>query len=554
MLKSTLLIFFTFLLWECASRGVPGGGPRDTTPPVIIETDPRASTLNVHNLSQIHFRFSEAVNEASVVNKVYISPPLPMEISWPDDDELLLTLKQKLQANQTYVITLGRDLSDLHGNKMTGSFQLAFSTGSQIDKGVVAGTVFGLKKGTTFSVFAYLLSPSGQADVDSAAMYVSQTATDGGYQINYMRFGAYRLFAVDDQNNNQRIDAAYEPVGIPYRDVFIDSVSPAFRDLNFRMTQIDTSAPQVTRVQSFSSLLTRIFLSEMAVNTELNEFAIFDSLSNLKKNIYLVGRDVAKENVLNVYAPLDSARTYRIEIPALKDEQGNIGKPATFFFVARGHHDPDSLNLGKVTPADSSRNIEPDVSLHFAFSSPLTDGTLKNRFVLTSQKGDTVSVIMKRDDEKNFSFVPEQNLTFDTWYHFELSLGGVQDVAGQVFGDTVISRSFHVKSSDDYGSLIGSIWAEGSGTMPFVIIARALNGNYKQQTVVREDRSFRFPFIPAGNYKLFAFADSDSNRTYSFGTLYPFHYAEPFVQLSDTIKIRKRWETSGVSIEFPSIK
>jgi len=46
------------------------------------------------------------------------------------------------------------------------------------------------------------------------------------------------------------LDAAYERVGIPTHDVFLDSSNFEVSGLNFRLTKIDTSAPFITSSRS----------------------------------------------------------------------------------------------------------------------------------------------------------------------------------------------------------------------------------------------------------------------------------------------------------------
>ena len=81
-LKICLFLVFLsvlFLKINCASRGRPGGGPVDTIPPVITGTEPHADSTGIAELDEIEIYFSERMNEGSVENSIFISPPLKFE-------------------------------------------------------------------------------------------------------------------------------------------------------------------------------------------------------------------------------------------------------------------------------------------------------------------------------------------------------------------------------------------------------------------------------------------------------------------------------------------
>ena len=58
---------------------MPGGGPVDKTPPEVIKTFPTPDSTNVKQLSVISFEFSESMNEGSIANTIFISPPLKFD-------------------------------------------------------------------------------------------------------------------------------------------------------------------------------------------------------------------------------------------------------------------------------------------------------------------------------------------------------------------------------------------------------------------------------------------------------------------------------------------
>ena len=53
---------------------------------------------------------------------------------------------------------------------------------------------------------------------------------------------------------------------------------------------------------------------------------------------------------------------------------------------------------------------------------------------------------------------------------------------------------------------------------------------------------------------IWEFVDFDRNKQYSYGKLYPFCYSEPYYIKNDTLRIRKRWELSGLEFIVPGIE
>ena len=148
------MLFLIFV--KCATKGRPGGGPVDKIPPGIIFTFPAIDSLEVKNLEEIQIHFSERMDENSVKKVLFISPILDYEIDWSGGDQLTLEISpDSLQQNQTYVITIGSGAQDSRRNKMTTSFQFAFSTGDYLDQGKISGKIFDLKKNDAMNIYAY---------------------------------------------------------------------------------------------------------------------------------------------------------------------------------------------------------------------------------------------------------------------------------------------------------------------------------------------------------------------------------------------------------------
>jgi hypothetical protein len=76
--KSLGLLFFAFMvlaLWQCAKRGSPSGGPKDTTPPKLVRAEPENYTINFQ-AKKIRLYFDELIKLEDVQNQLVVSLPL----------------------------------------------------------------------------------------------------------------------------------------------------------------------------------------------------------------------------------------------------------------------------------------------------------------------------------------------------------------------------------------------------------------------------------------------------------------------------------------------
>ena len=70
-----LLSFIGLIIVNCANRGNPDGGPKDVTPPVIVESVPENFTTNF-KVKVIKIYFDEYIKIKDIQKQLIISPPM----------------------------------------------------------------------------------------------------------------------------------------------------------------------------------------------------------------------------------------------------------------------------------------------------------------------------------------------------------------------------------------------------------------------------------------------------------------------------------------------
>jgi len=553
--KMLLAFIISLILIKCAMQSLPSGGPPDKTPPEIISVYPNADSIQVGiYLNKIILTFSERMNEGTLPNNLFISPLLKYELKWTGTTELTIQVLDTLKKDQTYVVTIGSGAQDGHNNKLKQSFQFAFSSGLKIDHGKIAGRVFGLKNKETINMFAYVISDTVIMDLDIRKPdYISQSGIDGQYKFGYLKAGTYRIFAIQDQNNNFLIDRNFEKVGIPYRDVVIDSSIQHYEGLSFLLSKGDTIRPYVISAKAMNEHYIRVRLNKEVVTPEINKIKVLDSLANNVIKLFGVSKNREEPFFLELYTDsLNEDSFYKVTISSLNDSVGNSASvQETRKFSGSNRPDTVSLALLKFLPKDSTLDIHPKSKVHIEFSRPINWPTMQESFKLQINNGQIINGQWDLRNLYEAEFIPDNEFLPDSFYVASLSLNSIQDLWGETLGDSILQHHFKIISLRQLGEISGDVSIKQQQA-PVFIKFRELKRKKNIYTLrISEPGKFFKPYLPGGKYLLDSFLDIDENGKYSYGEINPFIYAEPFIFINDTIDVRNRWETSGVNVKIP---
>src|SRR5476651_1299450 len=128
------------LLFGCAVPQKPSGGPKDVTPPKLLKATPANQTHNF-NSQTIQLDFDEYFKLASL-QEITITPTQEKQPEYKiKQKSLLITFRDTLQKNTTYVINFGKAIQDLHEGNVLKNFTYVFSTGTHIDSLSISGKV-----------------------------------------------------------------------------------------------------------------------------------------------------------------------------------------------------------------------------------------------------------------------------------------------------------------------------------------------------------------------------------------------------------------------------
>jgi len=244
------------LLGGCANPVAPSGGPGNTEPAVLAESQPADSDTNVARDVEIEFQFDKYVNRGSMSQAFSLTPEPERR---PEFDfsgrSVTVSFPEPLQDSTTYIVSLSTDLRTERGSvELDSPITFAFSTGPRIDEGALSGRVVEPRWGEPqqgVDIFAYALPPDAQAPPDTlpeAPDFRTQTDSDGQFAFQNIREEPYYVIAVRDNNRNRTPDAneSYAVPPVPRLEATEDAPEP---DVPWLLTEPRPDPPRAERVR-----------------------------------------------------------------------------------------------------------------------------------------------------------------------------------------------------------------------------------------------------------------------------------------------------------------
>ncbi len=563
-IKPILIILqFCILIYSgCAKQGFPPGGPIDKVPPEVVRVIPDQGAVFVDPDVRVSFWFSESLQPSSVERAVFITPfqgdGVKIKIK---GRRLTIKFPEPLKRDVTYVITLGTEIKDYHGNPMSSSFTLAFSTGEKLDEGEISGRVFGKSSAFGVGVWAYRLIDSEDIDpTQKTPDYIVQCEEGGDFIFTHLSQGVYRVFAVLDRAGDMFYQPGEDDIGITFEDVVISDTTGLKADsVFFQMFREDTTLPLLSRAVQISRnhlllqfsepVLSDKPLSEDLFRITLSEdtttdVAIFDAYQDPKKKhiIHIVTKDLLGQS------------KYRVSAVGLHDEQGNILDNEYNTILFSGNSDPDTTSprIVEINPGPQDVDVSLAVNVCIVFNEPMDSSGSSRGLTVKDTLDRVLDGLVVWQNPQKVTFLPAERLKSQTEYIISIKGEYLRDLAGNSIIDTVCT--FKTINKDTLSSIEGVVYDPDSCAVGriFVTVRQAESNGISYSDTIPGPGEYRIEDILPGLYILECFRDEDGNGIYSNGRPRPFKPAERFViDYADTIKVRSRWPNEGNDIRLP---
>ena len=542
-------LYYCFFILSCASVKAPPGGPKDETPPKLIEANPSIGSTNF-NGGQVELIFSEYLKESSIFKAVSILPKFENE---PEivfkGEKILIDFPKNLLENQTYVISINRKLLDEHGVSFSEGIQAAFSTGSEIDKGSISGVIYGenlrsvllWKIGDSIDSISYFLDNPN---------YVMDVSDEGLYNFNYLSNGVYRIVGLNENSIGLPLDSKYALVGLPWKQYFeIDENILNIENVNIIIPEISGQNKMLRAEWLVSNWIKIFFLNNFDNLINNNPIKLFnDNIEIYPKKIFIDRMDNSVIHIILADSATD-IKSMIIKTEQIVEYENTLLDSGQVLVNLDTKNDSTNLKI-KFPEKGYLHYIRSDsiVPLYIDFSKIINQE--KTIPVIELLKDSLlIPINLKWASPLTLVITPKQNWDQNEKYKVNIFSESINPAFGNTFADSISSINFRTSKLIRFGRIIGQLKSEFSKKLVLNLKEMGENQLEEFYSNVKKNGDFSFDLIPEGNYELKIFYDIDKNLRYSFGNITLDKPAEWFLYYPDTIKVRGNWDLDLGDIE-----
>ncbi len=538
---------------SCARQGFPPGGPEDKTAPEAVRINPEPLSTNVSIRESILFEFSEPMNEQSVTDNLFISP-IPSEwpkAFWREGGKILtLDFPDQLRKDATYIITVGAKATDRQNNPLQESIVLTFSTGPEIEQGIIRGTVmpwtyFGPSSENVagVDVAAYRLSDAAPPPDprENAPDYVTQTGADGAFSLAGVSSGKYRLYAIGDKDRNGFYSPGYDMIGIPSRDIVLARGDTLIFAPPMVISEMDTASVQFSAVRPIDSHRFEIFF-DSAVDPNAFDIGV-DDLSIT--GWFVPAGELKKVSVAT--SEQQNAKTYAISKLNLRGRDGNLFAPSEnpLTFTGIDRSDTTALVITDWEPKILTPGNDP---VRLVFNRVLSFSDTLHNSIAKASEG-TVSAT--RSGMNCLDIIPSDRWNPAIVYHITFDRENLRGAAGNRLSGTGPDISFRVAPEDTLGFISGSVSdTVETETTTYRLQFKNLDFGIVREVKLTEQGEWKANALLPGRYVALGHRDDDGDGEIYRGSVYPYKPAEPVCALPDTILVEPGETSGGVRFLF----
>ena len=562
---AALLIFSGFFS-RCASIMTPQGGPKDTIPPVIVAMQPDNFATNFKE-KKIYIEFNEYVQLKDQSKEFFTSPAMKKKpLLSLRGKGVVVQIRDTLLENTTYALNFGSTIRDNNEGNPLNAMRYVFSTGDTVDSLLCSGyTADSYKADSVSKTFIYFYpadSVPDTPDYDSTIFnlkpaVIARAENNGIFIAQNLKPIPYRIYAVQDKNDNQLYEAGtdqigflegtYNPAEMPEFAIWFDSLRmypSAEPQLYFRMFTDETFKRQLLSAAE-RPMQHKALLYFGAAHPQIESIR-FDSIPSERVIIdpQTVGRDTVALWFRVPAAELPD--TIRGEITYFKhDSVRQLAKTTEPLKLAWRYIETKDEERERIKQEKEKERAEkagetyeaPKKPNPFKFRMPASGDINPERhltidFDYPLERFDSAAVQLVRADEGADPTPVAVTFERDTadmrrwrikakWeetakYELMIPAGAVTDIAGMQ-NDT-IKGSYTALDHEKYATVIVNVRTKGDGTKYIVQLTNA-GGALQQEQHGVTDGKVQFNYVPAGEIRLRIIEDVNGNGKWDSGNV-----------------------------------
>ena len=520
--KLILFVGILVMLVNCANRGTPSGGDKDTEPPKILRSSPENYTTNFKQL-EIKVHFDEYVKIKNVQKQLIVSPPMDPapDVSPMGSASKYITIKinDSLRPNTTYSFNFGQSIVDNNEENPFAYYKYIFSTGSYIDSLSVKGAIVDAEKREAEKFVTVMLYEVDSTFTDSTVfktkpLYVTNTLDSvSTFSIDNIKAGKYRLVALKDENSNYTYQQKSDKIGFYDKEITVPTDS----------------------------------FYELKLFKEIADFKMERPIQIAKQKIQFGYRGDPKATTIEMIEGKPAGFEYRIVKDPQKDTlyywyKPNVALDTTLFVIKNKTYTDTLKHRFRELKVDSlkitasvSGSIDYDKDFSIEANVPF-DKLDEERIKIIDKDSINIAFKTEFDTLKN-SYRFEFDKSEDNAYKIQFLPEAITDFFGNV-NDTLnyaLKTKKYSELSDVRVSLINAEY-------PLIVQLTDSKGVVKYEQFSDEPRMFDFRHITPGTYYLRVVYDTNGNRKWDTGNYLKKIQPERISYMEKIVDARTGWD------------
>jgi uncharacterized protein (DUF2141 family) len=516
----TIIIFLTS---NCARKGRPSGGLKDSIAPLMITAKPPYKSINF-NSKKIELSFDEYVTLKNINQQLVISPPLKyLPIITPQSSpskKITIKLTDTLKPNTTYTLNFGNSIQDNNeGNKLE-RFKYLFSTGSYIDSLKIRGTIldaYNKEFNKNINVLLYKVDSTFNDSIvyKQKPNYVTSTLDTTLFNITNIQKGRYLLVALKDNANNYLFNPNEDKIGFYSRhielpkDSIIDEPIYLFKEIKNNKFYFPKQISKGKIQFGFDGKRDSIRI---------------DLLSQVPSTFKSTTLFEPKRDTLNFWhSPIENdSLVFKLSNQKVVD--------TVVVFLRSKIVDSLKVNSNVTSVLDLKDTIT------FTSNNPITN---IDKTKITLLDKDTINVEFSYLTEKKSNKI---KLLFDKQYNQNYKL----TIFPKAFSDILntandtLKYSFTTKEPEDYGSIELSVTKRNSSPVIIELLTESNKEVIRRKTIT-QTTTVNFDLLPAGRYIVRGIIDTNKNGKWDTGSYLKKNEPEKVIYLPISFNVRANW-------------
>jgi len=520
------------IMLSCAQIVAPTGGKKDTLSPVIVKVFPANQSRNF-NGKQIDILFNEYVTVDNIQQQLSITPNLEGTYETkilPKGTKLIFD--KPFKSNTTYSLNFRNTFKDANERNIAKNIRLVFSTGNIIDSLKISGKVknpLTNKPMMDISVGLYIYTDTLNPR-KIKPYYFIKTDSSGLFTIENIATGKYRIYAINDINNNLLYDEAKESIGIIKDTITLTS---NLENLEMNMAKMEKIPNKIMKIRTTSNYAYIDYyrgIKKVQIEFSNQKDSLVYQQTEAKTirlfNTNQVNTDTVRMKI-SVTDSLERVFTQEQKIKFKEKPRKNEGVKEEFIL--------------KTKPGNNEDIDLKEVGYTFTFTKPVKKYDL-NKIEFMNDTLERVPITEKNikwNTEKTEMKVNIDGKKPKTLIRLKMTKGtfiSIENDSTQKF------ISIHpIRDPENYGTISGEI--KNPKKKKFLI--ELLDEQYQVIRKIENKIKYEFSFVKAGIYLVRLIVDENKNGKWDAGDLDNNQIPETIIFSNDKIKLKQNFELNG---------